>query len=58
MMLLNDKNPNLNHLLDEIKKNDGYCLYKEEKCQDNKCPCRQFREGESGVCKCGIFIKI
>lgn len=58
MMLLNDKNPELDEILDKMKDNEGYCPCSLAKDQDTKCPCKEFRETQQGVCHCGAFIKI
>ena len=38
-----------------IKQNNGYCLNKAKGVQENKCPCKEFRE--NGSCDCGLYIK-
>lgn len=58
MMLLNDKNPELNEVLTQMKENEGYCPRSLTKDPDTKCPCKEFRETQQGVCPCGAFIKI
>ena len=59
MMLLNDKNPELNEVLNQIKENNGYCPCALKQEQDTKCPCKAFREEvKQGTCRCGAFIKI
>ena len=40
-----------------VKQNDGYCPCLIEKTPDTKCPCKDFREMEEGVCHCGRFEK-
>ena len=40
-----------------IRENDGYCICKFIKNEDTKCQCKEFREQESGICHCGLFIK-
>lgn len=42
----------------KIKENNGYCPCSLLQNDDTKCPCKEFREQESGVCHCGRFIKI
>lgn len=39
------------NLKKRIRQNNGYCPCKLEKKPDNKCPCRDFREGHG--CDCG-----
>ena len=41
----------------KLKENDGYCPCRLTKTEDTKCPCKEFREQESGECHCGIYIK-
>jgi ferredoxin-thioredoxin reductase catalytic subunit len=40
-----------------LKENDGYCPCRLEKTADTKCMCKDFREQESGMCHCGLYIK-
>lgn len=40
-----------------IKNNNGYCPCKVEKTVDTKCMCLEFRQQESGLCHCGLFVK-
>lgn len=40
-----------------LKENDGYCPCLTEKTEDTKCMCKAFREQESGLCHCGLYIK-
>ena len=42
---------------DGLKARDGYCPCKIEKNEDTKCMCKEFREMESGMCHCGLYIK-
>ena len=58
MIILNDKNPKLNEILNKIKENNGYCPSAAIKDSDTKCPCKQFRDIKQGICQCGAFIKI
>lgn len=39
------------NLKKRIKQNNGYCPCKLLKTPDNKCPCKDFREGRG--CDCG-----
>lgn len=41
-----------------LKENDGYCPCALDKNEDTKCMCKYFRELESGMCNCGLFIKV
>lgn len=41
----------------KIKENGGYCPCALEKSQDTKCMCKEFREQEDGICRCGLYIK-
>lgn len=53
-------NPDKDFVL-EIKKalkdSGGYCPCRLERTPDTKCPCKDFREQESGMCLCGLYIK-
>ena len=53
------RNPDENfvkNLRRRIRRNNGYCPCKLEKKPDNKCPCRDFREGRG--CDCGYYIEV
>lgn len=41
-----------------VEENDGYCPCAIEKNEDTLCPCKTFREQESGVCECGRYKKV
>ncbi len=41
----------------KLKENDGYCPCALIKNEDTKCMCKEFREMESGMCHCGLYIK-
>lgn len=41
-----------------VEQNGGYCPCLVFKNEDTKCMCKEFREQESGMCRCGRFIKI
>lgn len=41
-----------------VFQNDGYCPCMVQKTPDTKCPCKDFRETEVGVCHCGRFEKV
>lgn len=42
---------------DGLKAKDGYCPCMIEVSEDTKCMCKLFREMESGMCHCGLYIK-
>lgn len=43
---------------ESVKENGGYCPCMLSKTPDTKCPCKEFREAESGaVCRCGRYKK-
>ena len=42
----------------QLKANSGYCPCRLEKNKDTKCMCKEFREQESGMCHCGLYIKV
>ena len=39
-------------------KNEFYCPCRIEKTSDTKCPCKEFREQEVGLCHCGLYEKV
>ena len=41
----------------QLKENSGYCPCSLLKSEDTKCMCKEFREMESGMCHCGLYIK-
>ena len=41
----------------KLKENNGYCPCSLIKNEDTKCLCKDFREMESGMCNCGLYIK-
>lgn len=42
----------------KLKANGGYCPCRLEKTPDTKCMCKEFREQDSGMCHCGLYIKV
>lgn len=48
-------------LVSEIRKqledNGGYCPCNLVKSEDTRCMCKEFREMDSGMCHCGLYIK-
>lgn len=53
---LNPDDNFVKNLKKRIKSNNKYCLNKPKGDQDNKCPCKDFRE--NGNCECGMYFKI
>lgn len=54
------KNPDkdfVKEIMEALKNNNGYCPCRSEKNPDTKCMCKEFREQESGMCHCGLYIK-
>lgn len=41
----------------QIKAAGGYCPSALEKTSDTKCMCKDFREMDEGMCRCGLYIK-
>lgn len=41
----------------KLQENGGYCPCRTEKNEDTKCMCKEFRQQESGVCHCGLYVK-
>jgi ferredoxin-thioredoxin reductase catalytic subunit len=55
------KNPDMEYVKEikkQLKANSGYCPCRLEKSKDTKCMCKEFREQESGMCHCGLYIKV
>ena len=42
----------------KLKQNNNYCPCKLIKSPDTKCMCKEFRDQESGMCGCGLYIKL
>lgn len=40
-----------------LRDNDGYCPCRLDQTPDTKCMCKEFREQESGMCHCGLYVK-
>ena len=59
---INIPNPNFvfrKEVEENIKNNDGYCLTKIDRSEDNRCMCKEFKEQNwTGICKCGQYFKI
>ena len=54
-------NPDQDHvdkIMRALKENDMYCPCRIEKTEDTKCMCKDFREQESGMCHCRLYIKV
>ena len=46
-------------LLQEVKRNGGYCLCAIERVPDTICPCKEFRASAvPGLCHCGVWEKM
>lgn len=54
-MTLREIDPSVKAL---VFQNGGYCPCQIFKTPDTLCPCKEFREMESGVCHCGRFEKV
>lgn len=54
--IINPDDEFVKNLKKRIKYNNGFCPCKIEKTQDNKCPCKDFRETRE--CHCGLYINI
>ena len=50
-----ERNPAVKELVDL---NDGYCPCAIWRNEDTLCPCKEFREQESGECTCGRYEKV
>lgn len=59
MKIIVNPDPNIvNDIRNKLKENEGYCPCRLNKTPDTKCMCKQFREQDSGMCHCGLYIKI
>lgn len=47
-------NPDIGKFVEQC---GGYCPCAIERNEDTLCPCKDFREQESGVCYCGRYEK-
>lgn len=41
-----------------LKRTGGYCPCRIERTEENKCLCKEFLEQKSGMCHCGLYIKV
>lgn len=57
MIKLNSDKELVEDIKNKLKENDGYCPCRLYKTEDTKCMCKEFREQESGICHCGLYIK-
>lgn len=53
--ILNPDDEFVKNLKKRIKDNGKYCLNKPKGNNDNKCPCKEYRE--TGDCACGMYIE-
>jgi len=54
---LNPDTETVKDIRKRLKDNNGYCPCNLIKNPDTKCMCKDFREQESGMCHCGLYIK-
>lgn len=54
---LNDDTELVADIKQRLKESGGYCPCRIQKIPENKCPCKEFREQESGECHCGLYVK-
>lgn len=47
-----------NNVIKALRDNHGYCPCKLEQTKDTKCMCLEFKQQESGMCHCGLYIKV
>ncbi len=40
-----------------LKDNNNFCPCAIHRNADTKCMCKEFREMEEGMCRCGLYIK-
>ena len=41
----------------QLKDNGNHCPCALFKNEDTKCMCKEFRDMEEGMCRCGLYIK-
>ena len=58
MIRLNTDTEHVLKIQAALAANDNYCPCRIEKTPDTKCMCKEFREQKSGVCHCGLFVKV
>ena len=54
---LNDDSARVEEIRKALELNNGYCPCAFEKTDDTRCMCKAFREQESGMCHCGLYVK-
>ena len=54
---LNPDSDRVREVCDALKANEGYCPCKLEKTPDTLCMCKEFREQQTGLCHCGLYMK-
>ena len=54
---LNLDSDRVREVCDALKANEGYCPCKLEKTPDTLCMCKEFREQQTGLCHCGLYMK-
>lgn len=42
----------------QIKSNGGYCISNPKRSKETKCMCKEFKRQESGMCRCGLYMKV
>ena len=57
-IILSDDAEHIAAIREALKANDGHCPCRFEKTPDTKCMCKEFREQESGICHCGLYVKV
>ena len=55
---LNDEASIVEAVRQGLKDNDGYCPCRVKRTSETKCMCKEFREQKSGICHCGLYIKV
>lgn len=57
-VILNPDSDYVAEVKQKIKENSGYCPCATTKSKNTKCMCKEFREQASGMCSCGLYIKV
>ena len=55
---LNPDDSVVKEIREALRANDNYCPCSIIKNDDTKCMCKAFKEQKSGMCHCGLYIKI
>ena len=54
---VSDDKERVNIIRQKLLENNNHCPCAIIKTEDTKCPCKEFREQETGECNCGLYVK-